>query len=401
MEMLQPKLRFPEFEGDWQNTLLDDISVRGSGHTPNKKFENYYNGDIKWVSLADSKNLDKGYIEKTLYEISTDGLKNSSAVLHPKETVILSRDAGVGKSAVMKTDMAVSQHFIVWKPIENRLNNWFLYYKLQILKPEFERIAIGNTIKTIGLPYFKKLSFRIPSIEEQTKIAKFLSSIDEKINLLKEKKALLEEYKKGMMQKIFNQEIRFKDDNGNDFEEWEEKTLGEVGEIITGKTPSTSDADLWNGDIQFITPTDIKEGLKYQEKCERNVSFNYKLKILPSKSIIYTCIASIGKMSLSLFPCITNQQINALVPHKNFDNEYIYYSLLYITPFIKSTQTNTTLPIINKTEFSKFIIRVSCLSEQTKIANFLSAIDEKIALVATQIKDMHEYKKGLLQQMFV
>ena len=99
--------------------------------------------------------------------------------------------------------------------------------------------------------------------------------------------------------------------------EWELKSLGEIGEIITGKTPSTKDLDLWNGDIQFVTPTDITEN-KYQHSTERTIKKADNLKILPQKSIMFTCIASIGKMSLSLNPCVTNQQINSVIPHSCF-----------------------------------------------------------------------------------
>ena len=107
---------------------MDDVSVRGTGHTPDKKFDNYFKGHIKWISLADSKFLDNGYIGQTAKCISEEGIKHSSAVIHPKNSVLLSRDAGVGKSAVMETKMAVSQHFIFWTPIENKLSTWFLYY---------------------------------------------------------------------------------------------------------------------------------------------------------------------------------------------------------------------------------------------------------------------------------
>jgi type I restriction enzyme S subunit len=158
---------------------------------------------------------------------------------------------------------------------------------------------------------------------------------------------------------------------------------------------------LWNGDIQFITPTDIKDGIKYQESTERYVVDNDKIKILPSNSIIYTCIASIGKMCISKFPCITNQQINSLVVHEDCNFEYVYYWLFYITPYVKTTQANTTLPIINKTDFSKFSISIPCLEEQQKIAYFLSSIDAKIEIVNQQINQTQTFKKGLLQQMFV
>jgi len=97
---------------EWEEQKIEDLTTRGSGHTPNKKKPGYYNGGIKWVSLADSKKLDNGYISETTIEISKEGLKNSSAVLHPPGSVIISRDAGVGKSAVLYSEMAVSQHFI-------------------------------------------------------------------------------------------------------------------------------------------------------------------------------------------------------------------------------------------------------------------------------------------------
>lgn len=115
--------------------------------------------------------------------------------------------------------------------------------------------------------------------------------------------------------------------------ECEQKRLAEVGEIVTGKTPSTSDESLWDGDIQFVTPTDISEE-KYQWKTQRSVAGNAATKVLPSYSTMFTCIASIGKMSLSVRPCITNQQINSVIPSKDYEKEFIYYSLLNIVPSI-------------------------------------------------------------------
>jgi type I restriction enzyme S subunit len=217
--------------------------------------------------------------------------------------------------------------------------------------------------------------------------------------VLKQKKTLLEQYKKGVMQKIFSQELRFKDENGKEYPDWEEKKLGEIGEIVTGKTPSTKNLDLWDGEIQFVTPTDIKQ-LKYQLSTERTIKKTEKLKILPPNSIMFTCIASIGKMSISIFPSVTNQQINTLIPHESYYYEFIYYGLLNITDCIKSTPSSSTLPLINKTEFSRFIIKIPCIEEQNKIANLLSAIDEKINHCQGQIEKTEVWKKGLLQKMF-
>lgn len=201
----QPRLRFPEFMNapDWEVKKLEDLAKRGSGHTPSKLDPEHYNGGIKWISLADSKRLDAGLISKTEYEISAKGIKNSSAVLHPAGTVLISRDAGVGKSAVMAQPMAVSQHFIVWTCHADLLSNWFLYYQLQEMKPIFERIATGSTIKTIGLPFFKELLIAVPSLPEQQRIADCLSSLDTLITAATQELDTLKTHKKGLMQQLF------------------------------------------------------------------------------------------------------------------------------------------------------------------------------------------------------
>jgi type I restriction enzyme S subunit len=166
----------------WKLAVLDQVSKRGSGHTPSKSFPEYWNGGVKWISLADSSRLDKGLVAATDKEISPAGVKNSSAVVHPAGTVVLSRDAGVGKSGVMAEDMAVSQHFIAWDcSASDELHNWYLYHWLQQKKPEFERVAVGSTIKTIGLPYFKKLRITLPPLAEQERIATILSAWDQAI----------------------------------------------------------------------------------------------------------------------------------------------------------------------------------------------------------------------------
>ena len=201
----QPRLRFPEFDGatDWANENLEDLAKRGSGHTPAKTFPEYYGGGVKWVSLADSKRLDAGFISESETEISELGIKKSSAVLHPAGTVLISRDAGVGKSAVMAVPMAVSQHFIVWVCHGEKLSNWFLYYLLQLMKPIFERIATGSTIKTIGLPFFKGLCIAVPSPPEQQRIANCLTSLDDLITAATQELATLKTHKKGLMQQLF------------------------------------------------------------------------------------------------------------------------------------------------------------------------------------------------------
>lgn len=392
MEILQPKLRFPEFDGNWKKKKLGEVSTNKSAkYNPLK--ENAYIKCIELEHLSSDSGQLLGYIDGS----NSGSIKNK----FEKGDVLFGKLRPYLKKYLLAPfEGACTSEIWVLKGI--KISNPFLYRIVQTEKfIDIANQSSGSKMPRADWDVVSNYEISIPSLQEQTKIANFLSLVDEKLNLLKEKKETLEAYKKGIMQKIFNQEIRFKDDNGNDFEDWEEKSLGDISKIVTGKTPSTKDADLWNGDIQFITPTDIKEGSKYQYSTSRYVINNDKIKILPINSIVYTCIASIGKMCISKFPSITNQQINSLIINDENNFEYVYYWLLYITPFIKTTQANTTLPIINKTDFSNFSIMIPSLKEQAKIANFLSAIDQKIELVNTQIADTQEYKKGLLQQMFV
>ena len=201
----QPQLRFPEFKnaGEWEKKRLEDLSKRGSGHTPSKSDPEYYNGGIKWVSLADSKRLDNGLIFDTAIHISEKGIQNSSAVLHPAGTVLVSRDAGVGKSAIMSEPMAVSQHFIAWACNPRLLSNWFLYHLLQNFKPQFESAATGSTIKTIGLQFFVDLIFSIPALPEQQRIVHCLNSLDNLISAEAKKHEALKIHKKWLTQQLF------------------------------------------------------------------------------------------------------------------------------------------------------------------------------------------------------
>lgn len=195
---------------EWEVSLLDVLAERGSGHTPSKRRPDYWDGGVKWISLSDSSTLDCVHIRETEKEISELGLKNSSAVLHPVGTVVLSRDAGVGKSAVMECEMAVSQHFMAWR-CGKRLYNYYLYYWLQRDKPKFEGIASGSTIVTIGLQFFKNYYIAHPlGTDEQIKIAKILLASDENVFRLKDVLEKLRHMRTGLMHDLLTGTVRVK-----------------------------------------------------------------------------------------------------------------------------------------------------------------------------------------------
>lgn len=192
---------------EWEVLRLDKVAARGSGHTPSKDVPSYWNGGMKWVSLADSHRLDQIYIHETDKEISALGIANSSAVLHPEGTVILSRDAGIGKSAILGCDMAVSQHFMAWR-CEEKMSNIFLYYYLQREKPKFEAIAMGSTIKTIGLPFFKSYEVAVPPRREQDCAADMLMETDHNLAAYDAELEKLRQQKVGLMDDLLTGRVR-------------------------------------------------------------------------------------------------------------------------------------------------------------------------------------------------
>ncbi len=183
--------------------------------------------------------------------------------------------------------------------------------------------------------------------------------------------------------------------------EWEEKKLGCIGKIITGKTPSTKNKVLWEGDVLFITPTDISEENKYQLNTQRYVLKTKDTKILPIGTIVYTCIASIGKIAITTKISTTNQQINSVIVKNSINNEFVYYALVNLTPWIKSIPAISTLPIINNSDFSEFSLKIpEGLKEQQKIADCLSSLDVLITLQTQKRDALKAHKKGLMQQLF-
>ena len=399
-----PELRFKEFSGEWEEQLFNNIFLFKTGKNI-KQNEASPEFEIPCVRYGELYHM----YNEVIYKVINKTNLNENELLFSDGDEILLPSAGedpldIGSaSALTLKNIAIGRTINILKPKQANIyfNIFVSYYINQQLKRKISRLAKGSSISNVYNSDLKKLKINLPQKQEQQKIASFLTTVDKKIEQLTKKIELQEQYKKSVMGKIFKQEIRFKNDDGSEFEEWEEKKLGDIGKIITGKTPKTSNTDLWNGDILFITPTDIKDN-KYQINTIRTVMETEKLQILPLGSIVYTCIASIGKMAITKKPSITNQQINSIIVNNLYIDEFIYYILLNLTPYIKSTKANNTLPIINKTEFSKFkIIIPPSQNEQTKIANFLSSLDKKIDSTKEQLEKTKEFKKGLLQRIFV
>lgn len=380
---------------------------------PKFRFPKYVNSE-QWISTELSSLLD--YERPDLYIVESDNYKNEGIpVLTANKSFILGytdeKNNIYSRVPVIIFDDFTTEKKYVDFPFKVKSS------AIKILKPKGNNVLkfvfeLMNTInfeakehKRYYISTYQKLFVYVPEdVKEQQKIADCLFSIDDLIDAESRKLKALEKYKKGLMQKLFPvegktlPEWRFPEFQGCG--EWKYEEIGNIGEVITGKTPSTSDTALWDGDIQFVTPTDITEN-KYQCHTQRTVVKTPKMKVLPKHTIMFTCIASIGKMALSLYPCITNQQINSIIPKACYDNEFIYYSLLQKTPSIKSGFANSTLPIINKTDFSEIQIPVILdKKEQQKIADCLSEIDTIITEQSNKVEQLKIHKKGLMQGLF-
>ena len=276
------------------------------------------------------------------------------------------------------------------------------------LKNVFSNIASGTSgsMKNIAQPNFLKIEISTPDFEEQTKIADFLTAIDKKISFLTQKHDLLTQYKNGVMQKIFSQELRFKDDDGQDFPEWEEQPLGDVLEsIIGGGTPSREIAEYYNGNIPWVTVKDLSDD-NYKDSTIEYISKsglkNSASKIIPKNSFIISTRMGLGRGFINQVDMALNQDMKGLIVKPDLiDTVFLMQWYKDNATKLQNLGIGSTVKGIDLATLKSFILHAPALAEQTKIANFLTAIEEKITVTQTQLKAVKQYKQGLLQQMFV
>lgn len=188
--------------------------------------------------------------------------------------------------------------------------------------------------------------------------------------------------------------------------EWKEYRLGEIGEIITGKTPSVRNPEDWGNNFLFITPSDYCNYSKYAKDSIRKLSVSglerLKKKVLPPKSILVTCIGSdMGKVVMNNVMCITNQQINAIVPYKEYDNDFVYYSLLNAYDTLRVLGGDgTAVPIVNKSDFENIVLKLPPIEEQKRIAGVLSSLDDKIDLLNRENATLEALAETLFRHYF-
>lgn len=411
-----PKLRFAEFSGEWDYEQLenhidllsgyafkgDDISEDETG-TPLLRGINITEGHIRH-----SEDIDRYYINEVE--------KLKKYILKEKDLVLGMDGSKVGKNVAL-INAADEGSLLIQRVarIRPKKTSDIRFIYLNIFSSRFHRyVDVVNTssgIPHISAKQIKEFKIGFPSLSEQLKIASFLSSVDKKIDQLQQKKHLLEQYKKGVMQHLFSQQLRFKDDNGNAYPDWKEKKLGNFKTLIHGDGDWILSKDIsLDGVYNIVQLGNIGFG-KYVEKDLKTISLS-KFDELKGTPIQKGDLLINRMVDGNLNCCILNKEGNYItsvdvcwIRENNYFNNYFMMLLIMYeknqNKLLSLSSGSGRIRISKKNLFNEFSFQLPSIQEQTKIANFLSGIDKKIELVSTQIENTQAFKKGLLQQMFV
>lgn len=405
-----PKLRFKEFSDEWEEkNILELCSMKAR---------------IGWQNLRKEEHLDKGefylitgtdfYLDKIKWDtakfVEEERYLQDINIILKEGDILITKDGSIGKLAFVenignKKATLNNGIFRIRIEKENHYSKYFYYTFLsKRFKNFLQQLTAGSTIVHLYQKDFEKYKIAYSSLQEQEKIANFLSSIDKKISLTEEKLELFREYKKGVMQKIFTQELRFKDSNGNDYPEWNLVYTKDISKITMGFTPSTKDEKMWNGQYKWLSIADLKENGKYIYKTSKTITDKgiKNKKILSKGTLVMSFKLTLGRVGILSDNMFTNEAICHFhwLGKDKINTEYIYYYLsnIDITNFGKQAVKGITL---NTESLNSIEIQLPCYEEQQKIADFLSSIDSKIENIEKELEGLKEFKRGLLQQMFV
>ncbi|ELC8453213.1 restriction endonuclease subunit S [Clostridium perfringens] len=409
-----PELRFKGFEDEWEKIHLSDsverVVRKNKGNVTNRPLTisaqyGLVNQEEFFNKVVASKNLEGYY------------LLNNGEFAYNK-----SYSNGYPFGAIKRLDKykngAVSTLYICFKPKLN-VDSDFLtqYFESSKWYREVSMVAVegarNHGLLNIGVSDFFDTIHRFPSLQEQEKIANFLSKVDSIIEKQEKKVEYWNSYKKGMMQKIFSQKIRFKDGNGRDYPEWEEEKLGGIGQTYTGLSGKTKDDfGFGNGkyityvnifkntkvDINMFDLVDIKKDEKQNKVLKGDILFTASSETPNEVGMASVCDNNIENLYLNSF-CF-GFRLNS-----KKDIDYIFIGYLLRSPSLRKKISilaqGSTRYNLSKSEFMKIKIQIPCLEEQRKIVNFLSNIDNIIEKENKKLEELKQWKKGLLQQMFV
>jgi type I restriction enzyme S subunit len=417
-----PELRFKEFSEEWEEKNYGDIYSFYTTNSLSRDKLNYEDGQVYNIHYGDIHKrfstmfkLENELIPYVNNDIDLSKI-NDENYCQIGDLVIA--DASEDYNDIGKTIEIISLndkktiaglHTFLARPNKYNMALGYMGYMLKSwnIRKQVMMIAQGTKVLSLSIGRLSKVKLNIPKKQEQEKIASFLTSVDTKIELLNEKIELLEEYKKGVIQKIFSQEIRFKDDDGENFDDWKIEKLDNILDYIVdnrGKTPPISD----NG-IPLIEVNAIgNKHIIYTKvtKFVNDTTFNeWFRKYLKNGDILFSTVGQTALCSLYSddTQAVIAQNIVGLRFNKECDSSFMYYLLTekYNNHQFKKIEMGAVQPSVKISQMIYLKFSIPELAEQIRIANFLSSIDKKIDLVQEQLNQTKEFKKALLQQMFI
>ena len=373
---IKPKLRFPEFDGEWEEKQLSTILEIGTGKS---KVQSNESG--KYNILGSTGIIGKSHT----YDYEGD--------------FILTARVGhyAGKLYKHAGKVNISDNTIY---LFNFINKNFIYESLNAFK--LEKLVFGSGQPLIKASDLKKLKIRVPVSKEQKKIGGFFSKLDRQIELEEQKLEKLEEQKKGYMQKIFSQELRFKDDNGNSYPDWSIKKIEDISKVNKGFTPNTKNDEYWDElNENWLSIAGMTQKYLYKGNkgiTEKGASKHVKV---DKDTLIMSFKLTLGKLAIVKEPIYTNEAICHFVwKESNVNTEYMYYYLnsINISTFGAQAVKGVTL---NNDSINSIIVKLPVIQEQNKIAYFFNELDKLIRKQYAKIELLKQRKNGLLQKMFV
>ena len=405
-----PKLRFKEFSGDWESKCLEELFSFKNGLNKEKEFFGKGTPIVNFTDVYKNRGLKaediKGLVEVNEKELSNYNVSKGDVFFtRTSETI---DDIGMSSVILDEVENTVFSGFVLRaRPKNNILSDGFKKYCFSTFSARKE-IVTKSSFTTRALTsgtLLNGVEINYPSKEEQEKISSFFSLIDDKISLQGEKLKMLKDYKTGMMQKIFSRELRFKDDEGRDYPEWEEKKLSEVSDVRDGTHDSpkyvesgyrfiTSKHLSSNGKIDFSDISYISE--------EDYININKRSKV-DIGDILFGMIGTIGNPVLVEESEFAIKNVALIKEKDDLLNKYLIQVLnsSIISRQFYTLNSGGTQKFIALGVIRDLVIPVPNKEEQIKIANFLCNLDKRIDKEQEKLDSLNEYKKGLLQQMFV
>lgn len=387
-----PQLRFPGFDGEWE---LKKVGQLCDSIVPGRNKPTNFDGDIPWITTPDIEHNGIISYSKKGLNISRNEAKKVGSKIVPINSIIISCVGELGLSAIAGKEIIINQQLHAFIPKE-KIEYRFLLYQLNLKKKYMDKVATKTAVPYMNKDNCNSIPIDFPALPEQQKIASFLSAVDEKIQQLSRKKELLSQYKKGVMQQLFSGKLRFKDENGKDYADWEEKSFGSVTKFINGKAYKQTEL-LSEGKYRVLRVGNLFSNNEwYYSDLELE-----KDKYIEKGDLIYAWSASFGPRFWDEEKLIYHYHIWKVIPNHSVDKQFLFHTFMFDVEKLKTQSQGGTMFHITKGNIESRLFNFPCVEEQQKIANFLSSIDTKIESTSQQINQTQSFKKGLLQQLFV